>query len=257
MKRSIFSILAGFLLGTVVAHGAVPSYYYKPMDVDEHTFALYRFDEPSGDWEDTTYVDEGTNSLDLTPQWTYPGYQGVYSNAVFIYLGHYASNAHSTVWNTLDTEITIEFWLKMSSLVVNSGSARGIISKNKWAQSGDDRPFCLYLVGTGSNQTEEISLRWTVRNNNIKADLVNLGSEWHHILVNCNAPAHTIAMYLDGKKISEGSLGTSYIPTSSNEFRVGTISGTSGGSYYMDELRISNVARIPKGLPLGTIIIVE
>ena len=257
MKRSIFSIMVAVLLGAIVAHGAVPSYYQEPMEVDEHTFALYRFDEPSGSWTNTTYVDEGTNSLDLTPQWTNPGYNGVYSNSVLFDAGHYASNAHSTVWNTLDSEITIEFWMKMFSEVVNSGSARGIVSKHKWGQNGDDRPFSLYFVGTGSNNTDEISFRWTVRNNNIQTNLVNLGTDWHHFLVNCNGPEHTMEMYLDGNKIQEGALGTSYIPTNDNDFRVGTISGTGGGKYYMDELRISNVARVPKGPPIGTTIIVK
>ena len=115
----------------------------------------------------------------------------------------------------------------------------------------------LYFVGTGSNNTEEISFRWTVRNNNITTNLVNLGTDWHHFLVNCSGPENTMAVYLDGKKLKERNFETSYIPTNNNDFRVGTISGTGSGKYYMDELRISNVARIPKGLPLGTIIIVQ
>lgn len=249
-------LLAAMVLLAAGAAGAgekIYSYYTKPMEVDEHTFALWRFDETG---YTNCHWDAGPNGLDLHGAGGNPC-TALYSNGIWFSSGQYISNANYAAWNSLTNELTVELWIKLSSLVVGNGSARGILNRQPWAWNGWNRPFLLYLSGVGSNQIDMVNLRWTVRNETVSATATNLGTSWHHVLATCDVPNQILKLHLDGAQVGSIPYQLTRIPTNYFPFVMPTIFGTGTMTGYLDELRISNAVRIPKGPPLGSMIVIR
>lgn len=146
--------------------------------------------------------------------------------------------------------------MKLKSATVSNGGARSIFNRQPWAWSSWNRPFLLYLSGVGSNQTEMVNLRWTVRNERVDATATNLGTSWHHVMATCDVPNQILKLYLDGAQVGSYPYQLTRIPTNDYPVMLPTSVGDGTAEAYFDELRISNAVRVPAP-PSGSVIVVR
>jgi hypothetical protein len=131
--------------------------------------------------------------------------------------------------------ITIELWMKLSS----TANYINLVNKGTWGQ---------YYIRLGSNEGRTY---WYVKFSDSTGASIegsNIGwkwNTWHHLAVTLDAQAGTIKVYLDGVEKLSGTfpIGKTMITTTNplllSDINQRLVKGE------MDEVRISNVARLP------------
>lgn len=206
-------------------------------DVDSNTLALWHINETAGQ---TLYDSSGNNyhlflGADDTVEVIDPtlidsGRSG-FGYCILTDGGQtqYAYGDHSLPLST-NNSLTIECWIKTSTLgwgvLLKTGNICFDVSKN-------DSEHVYFEVGDGLNGTSGVAPSPTLSD-----------GYWHYIACSYNYTSQTQKIYVDGSEVFTNTPVNRAVPNTS-PINVGGRPSNTFFTGYIDEIRISNIARTP------------
>jgi hypothetical protein len=241
-------------LQALPTRAAVMDNYTLPLTADANTVALYHLNEASG----TTFADASSNHNDGTIDtlnWSADGKFG--SGLKYASQGQSASAADSTSFDSLSNAITAEAWVKVSDITIDHNKFLGIVGKgtNSATNNQNNSFWGLYLRGVdaagggGTSISTDVHLYWKVGTQVLDVSYANFPvDQWVHLAATYDAAGGIDKVYVGGTEAgSRTPNGTIKVPQNDDAFHIGTQigPGTSSVAMIFDDVRVSNVARIP------------
>lgn len=213
---------------------------WSPFEEDPNTVHLWHMEDShvdyiaNGDTVADTVSSGGQTGTVTTGQWVNGAY-GSYG------LGFFSANSgRGLTYSTMDVcPMTFEGWIHFVDLngsgfgrVAGQLSGNGNSGSSKWLLALDNfRPTLSVWWSTGSLST--ISFQAIADTN------------WHYVMATYDCSAKQAALYLDNELVGSFVTPSSW-NTGATTFEVGTVGGTDRCNCELDEIRISDVVRVPE-----------
>jgi hypothetical protein len=241
-------------ISALTARGAVMDSYTQPLTADANTIALYHLDEGSG----TTFADASSNHNNGTVDTLVWDANGKFGGGLkYASQGQSASAADSASFDSLLNAITAEAWVKVSDITIDRNKFLGIVGKgtNSATDNQNNSFWGLYLRGVdaagggGTSIGTDVHLYWKVGTQVLDVSYSNFPvDQWVHLAATYDAAGGIDKVYVGGTEAgSRTPNGTIKVPQNNDPFHIGTQPGpgTSSVAMIFDDVRISNVARVP------------